>query len=154
MQNSIKVSGRVEATLKDRFGNIVGNRVRRNLVVNTGLSQIVDLLQALSPRQVKFIELGAGSTSVAAGDSALTDRLTITNARREATIAEVGGGTIQFIKTWTGTEIEYTAVEEAGLFSCSEGGQGTMLAHVTFTAINKTSSVELQLDWRINMSVS
>lgn len=143
----VKFTGDVSIKLFDEFGNLKDERQEKNLVVTTGRTFIIARMATTGqPNQMSHMAIGSSSTAPAAGQTALTSQLAI------VALATAGGSP-------SGTSITYTAtfgagvgtsttVQEAGIFNAASAG--TMLARLTFTAVNKGASDILTITWTIS----
>lgn len=130
-------------TVRDKYGNIKQQEVA-NIVVNVGLTEVARLM-CTGGRVFSYIELGTSSATPAAGDTQLTAWFT---SRARATKA-VSGFSANWTHTWTQTEFSKSGIKEAGIFNRSTNNETIMLAHLTFSAVNKTNSDTLTIDWKV-----
>jgi phage tail sheath gpL-like len=122
-----------------------------NLVTNAGRGLISGRINGSgSPAAATYIEVGAGTTAAAAGDTALQTAITDSGlARVNGTVSlvttTVTNDTAQVTTTFsvTGTK----AVTEAGLLNASSSG--TLLCRQVFSAINVVSGDSLTVTWKV-----
>ena len=116
-----------------------------NLVVNTGLAQIILLLNGGSSVYFAFCGVGSGSSTVLPGDTDLTTpimRLAVTSIGQSANVGTwstffpIGIGT----GTWS----------EAGLFSLISAG--IMLCKKLIGPFSKTSGITATVSWTITVT--
>ena len=142
--------GRVQIQLFDADGNLKEEQQVKNLVVTTGLNHIADRLGASSPAtRMSHMEVGTGTTSPAAGNTAL--ETAISSSRVALTSQTVSTNTVEYVGDFpagTGTG----AVTEAGVFNASSGG--TMLCRTTFSVVNKGAADTLKITWTLTVSDS
>ena len=71
-----KLKGRVGIKLIDESGNIKHEQDVNNLVVNNGLNFILEAMNGDTSDIMDFIAIGSGTSSAAAGDTALQTEVT------------------------------------------------------------------------------
>lgn len=142
--------GRVHIQVFDKDKNLIEEQTVKNLVVTTGLNHIADRLGASSPAtRMSHMEVGTGTTSPAAGNTAL--ETAISSSRVALTSQTVSTNTVEYVGDFpagTGTG----AVTEAGVFNASSGG--TMLCRTTFSVVNKGAADTLKITWTLTVSDS
>ena len=100
-----------------------------NLVVNTGLNAVADLIAGFSSDVFEYMAIGEDNTAVVAGD---TD-LGIEVDRALVTPTDEGIGIIEYDETFTfGTGDSFT-ITEAGLFNSLTPTGSIMLNRLVFT---------------------
>jgi hypothetical protein len=126
-------------------GEILSEEKICNLIVNSGLNLVRDLIGNLSsPSYVQTIAIGTGTTPAANGDTALEIEYT----RSAATITAPANYQVKFAKTFTFGSGVSEAITEAGLFDSTT----TMLARTTFASKNVTSEISLIINATITIS--
>ena len=131
----------------DADGNIKAEQKVKNLVVTTGKNYIASKMVATtnSPVSMTHMAIGTGTTTPAAGDTALgtqTGRVSLAGS-------SVSSNAITYTATFpagTGTG----AITEAGIFNASSGG--TMLCRTTFPVVNKASGDSIAITWIVTVS--
>ena len=116
-----------------------------NLITTAGKDYLRDLLvgRRIRPR---YIAIGTGTTAAAAGDTALQTEVSREIIRRRSFTA--GKATFQaFLDFSEGNGSTYS---EAGLFDVS--ASGTMLSHIVFSGVPKTSGIQMTFTWDITIS--
>lgn len=116
-----------------------------NLVVDTGLNFIVSRMKDTSDDVMSHMAIGSGTTSAAAGDTALGTEL----GRVSLTSTTVSTNTVTYVATFgagTGTG----AVTEAGILNASSAG--TMLCRTVFPVVNKQSGDSMTITWTVTVS--
>ena len=101
-----------------------------NLVVTAGKGYVASRIKDASATAMSHMAIGSGSTSAAAGDTALGSEL----GRVALTSTNVSGAVVTYVATFaagTGTG----AVTEAALLNASSSG--TMLCRTVFSVVNK-----------------
>jgi hypothetical protein len=130
-------------------GEILSEEKICNLIVNSGLNLVRDLIGNLStPDYVKAIAIGTGTTAAANADTELDTEYT----RSSATITAPADYQVKFAKTFTFGSGVSEAITEAGLFDSTIVTGSTMLARTTFTAKNVTSEISLVVNATITIS--
>jgi len=119
----------------------------KNLIVNAGLYQIIDLIIGASDADFTHCGVGSGSTPPAAGDTDLQtpigDRKVITERFRST-----NKGTFS---TFFGSADNNGTWRESGLFTALTGG--TMLCRALLaSAFEKTTAKTATVDWDITAS--
>mgnify|MGYP005989002715 CR=1 FL=1 len=146
----MRAAGRVHIQLFDQSGNLKEEQTVKNLVVDTGLAHIANRLGASSPAtRMSHMEVGTGTTSPAAGNTAL--ETAIASSRVSLTTQTVSTNTVEYVGDFpagTGTG----AVTEAGVFNASSSG--TLLCRTTFSVVNKGASDTLKITWTLTVSDS
>lgn len=137
-------------------GVVKDNRLIKNLIVNAGLSQAIrsivgDTGGGAQPAKFNYVALGEGTTAPAAGDTDLeTEETGGSYARQQdadPAFPSTGQGEVQVT---FGAGVGEGAITESGLLNHVTAG--TLLARVTFSAINKGALDSLQITWRITLS--
>ena len=131
----------------DADGNIKAEQKVKNLVVTTGKNYIASKMVATtnSPVSMTHMAIGTGTTTPAAGDTALgtqTGRVSLAGS-------SVSSNAITYTATFpagTGTG----AITEAGIFNASSGG--TLLCRTTFPVVNKASGDSIAITWIVTVS--
>ena len=116
-----------------------------NLVVDTGLNFIVSRMEGTSDAVMSHMAIGSGTTSAAAGDTALGTEL----GRVSLTSTTVSTNTVTYVATFgagTGTG----AVTEAGILNASSSG--AMLCRTVFPVVNKQSGDSMTITWTVTVS--
>jgi hypothetical protein len=132
----IRANGKVE----DK--GIVGRRV----VTTAGVNFIVDAFQNLTELEnMKYHEMGTGSTAEATGDTAL---VTAVETRTAGTQTEASAN--QYVSVATITATATRAIQEHGIFSASSAG--TLLDRTVFTTINLASGDSIQFTYTLTVT--
>ena len=148
----IKLRGRMELALYGPDGKMVpGSYVRNdNVVVTSGRSWVLSRImsQGSDTNTISYIEVGTSTTAPATGDTALGSA-----SLRIAISTFITGGLTNNPPSWQAqctfaTNQANTTLGEVGLFNSSAAG--TMLSHVTFATINKTTSNTLAISYTIS----
>lgn len=153
----IHLRGAIEMQLHNAFnGEPVGERVKLNTVVTAGRRWVLEKIGSFSNQtnSINAIAVGTSTTAPATSDTALGSEIT----------ASIGRKTIGTFTTTNLTsnppswraEVSFATDEatgtlgEAGLFNTSSATAGTLLSHVTFSTINKSTSNTLSVSYTIS----
>lgn len=143
----LKFKGRITFQLFDANGQRKMFRQIDNLVVNTGLAKIAQLLAGTSSSPIEYIGIGTGTTSPAVGNTALE---TPVGSRKQGTRSVV---TTDIANDTLRVEVMFNsgegtgAITEAGLFDAVSAG--AMFSRQVFGVITKASADSLQVTWEI-----
>ena len=144
INDTIKVTGELKLTLTKPDGN-THETVVPNIVVTDGKEYIASRMKDATATAMSHMAIGTGSTSAAAGDSALE-----TEAGRVAlTSTTVTSNAVAYVATFgagTGTG----ASTEAGIFNASSSG--TLLCRTVFSVINKGAADTLGITWTVTVN--
>lgn len=148
-----KMRGDVDIVLRNEAsGEILGKRLVRNLVINTGLYHIADRLED-SPDEVAmgWAAIGSDNTAATATDTALLSELG--RVALTSKIQGAGGSANQVtysatIPAGTGTG----TVVEAGILNAVSSG--ILLARTVFSPIVKGSGDAIDLAWILSVSAA
>ncbi len=134
-----------------REGRVITKREIHNLVVNTGKADLAKRLVVAPTKLYRYMRLGKNNTAANSSQTTITTIVTASN-RTCQTAAMSGTRTAKFIRTWATTDFSSSGINEAGIFNQLTNAAGTMLARVTFTAVNKTSSDTLKITWTVKVT--
>lgn len=140
----IKVTGKVKLTVTNPEGKVKQEVEIPNLVVTTGKNFIADRMKNNST-VMSHMAIGTGSTSAAAGDTALGSEA----GRVALSSSTVTTNSVAYVASFpagTGTG----AITEAGLLNASSSG--TLLCRTVFSVINKASGDTLGITWTVTVS--
>jgi len=148
-KETMKATGKVNVALYDQQGNLKQTQTINNLVVDDGLDYIASRMKDTSETAMSHMEVGTGTTSPVAGDSAL--ETAIAGSRVSLTSTTVTSNAIEYVGDFpagTGTG----AVTEAGVFNDSSAG--TLLCRTVFSVVNKGADDTLKITWTVTVSDS
>ncbi len=140
LNDGLQITGAIEIKLN---GDIV--RTIPNLVVTSGKTWVAKRLDGQDTK-MGYIDLGTGSTSEVASDTALE---TVISGARKTNVAVVSSNTVTYTTTWNAGEAT-AAITEAGLFDATTGGE--MLARKTFGVVNKGTNDTMTISWTITIN--
>lgn len=141
---SLKAKGSLQVLLTRADGQVEEHNLH-NLVVDTGLNYIVSRMKDTSETAMSHMAIGSGTTSAAAGDTALESQL----GRVSLTSTTVSTNTVTYVASFgagTGTG----AVTEAGILN--DVTTGTLLCRTVFPVVNKQSGDSMTVTWVITVS--
>jgi hypothetical protein len=116
-----------------------------NLVVTAGKEYVASRMKDTTKNAMSHMAVGSGSTSAAAGDTALGSELD----RQALTSTTVSSNEITYVATF-GAGDGTGAIAEAGLFNAASAGD--MLCRTTFGVINKAASDSMTITWVVTVS--
>ena len=143
LNDNVKLTGRLEIALFDRFGVMKERRVVENLVTTVGKTHMAARLAGSSV--MTHMAVGSGAVAAAAGDTALgaeLGRVALASITPSATTAVYSAT----FPAGTGDG----AITEAGIFSAVVAGN--MMARSVFAVFNKGASDSLTINWTITVS--
>jgi hypothetical protein len=144
---NLKATGKVYITRTNSEGKVLQKLEVPNLVVTTGKNYIASKIVATtnSPASMTHMAIGTGTSSPAAGDTALgtqTGRVSLSGS-------SVSSNAITYTATFPAGTGD-GAITEAGIFNASSAG--TMLCRTTFPVVNKASGDTLAITWVVTVS--
>lgn len=152
----LKITGRLRIEVRGADGVLKHERDIDNLVVNTGLTHIRDLMKGAAPTAMTFMAVGTGVTAAASGDTDLQSEITTGLGGTRVTLTRSNSGSFAtlYSATWTAGQATNGAITEAGIFNAGPVGpaSGTMLARSVFTAIPKAAGDSLTINWTITVA--
>lgn len=133
-QDSVKISGGLKLTGRDKDGNFLWVKKEKNLITVTGFDLISDVIGLIAqPSDITHMAIGSGVAST--GDA----NILTSEDNRQTTIYAHSTGTKTF--TFTSTFTSVIAATEYGCFNASTGG--SMLNTAGFSAIT-VDSLEIE----------
>lgn len=145
--DNMNVEGRVNIVLRNAQGEVKDQREVKNRVVDTGLAFFASRAVGTSESIMSHMELGTGTTTAAAGDTALESA--VSGARVTFDSDTQTDEQIVFVATFDGSTGN-DAITECGIFNAASAG--TMLCRTTFPVINKQSGDILQMTWTVSLA--
>jgi hypothetical protein len=150
MFDALALTGAITVTLTHEDGREEVS-VYRNLIVNAGRAAITNGLIGSTTAYPNYLELGTGTTTVAASDTAL---VTPSTATWKAIAAKTLYSTYiaSFDTTYVTSQANGT-FSEIGIFAGANAtaNSGSLFARALI-AITKTSSMTLTVNWRIQVA--
>lgn len=150
----IKVQGFLKVTVVDRQGNEIVVYDDKNLIVDSGLTGLSNLLaQTVSPGSdyaVTILRAGDSSTAPATTQTGLQGTQVGPDKAFSVVTIDSGGtpGLTEFETSLATTEGNGQIIREVGLFFTN----GNMLSRQVIGEINKTSAITVKFNWRIQFS--
>ncbi len=152
-QDVIKMRGCIEiALLNAETGVELERRKIDNVVVTSGRSYVLSRMVSVNPQTdtINAIAVGTSTTAPVTGDTILaSESLRIAIASFTTTGLTANPPSWQAQCTFA-TNQANTTLGEAGLFNSTASNVQTMLSHVTFATINKTTSNTLAISYTIS----
>lgn len=143
--NLIKITGIVKIIKRDISGKIIGISEYKNLVTNTGLQLIGDLLDGDVSIGVTYIALGSNVAAPAVTDTILgTETFRKQIALRERSAQAI---TLSSYLTTSEANANHRELGHFGNAATAVSGSGTLFNH---TAINETKDVSIT--WTIEQT--
>lgn len=140
-QDSIKVTGRVELTLRGPDGKVKETRVS-NTVTTAGKNGIADqLLAAPTLAKPTHMAVGTGSPTATALGVEL-DRNALTSKNRS-------GAVVTMVGDWAAGD-GTGALTEAGIFDAAS--VGNMYCSTSFSVVNKAAADTLSISWTLTIA--
>ena len=140
LNDGLKLTGKLKIALNGETVQEVDN-----LVVTDGKEYVASRMKDATATAMSHMAIGSGSTSAAAGNSALGNQL----GRVALTSTAVSGAVVTYVATFaagTGTG----AVTEAGILNASSSGD--LLCRTVFSVVNKGSSDSMTITWTVTVS--
>jgi hypothetical protein len=149
----IKFRGCLEIILKNAETNeIVERRRIDNVVVTSGRSYVLSRILSASPQTdtINSIAVGTSTTAPTTGDTLLGSEALRTTIASFVTTGLTANPPSWQAQVTFATNQANTTLGEAGLFNATGAAVQTMLSHVTFATINKTTSNTLAISYTIS----
>ena len=140
LTDNMKLVGKLSIAINDEVVQEVNN-----LVVTTGKNFVASRIKDATASAMSNMAIGTGSTSPAAGDTALGNE----SARVALTSTTVTNADVAYVASFgagTGTG----AITEAGLFNASSSG--TLFCRTTFSVVNKGADDSMTITWTVTVS--
>lgn len=151
--DAIRMKGAIEVALLGPNQEVLEYRKIDNVVVTAGRAAVLQAIlsganQVTTPFQA--ISVGTSTTAPGTGDTLLGSE-----ALRIAIATWITGGLTNNPPSWQAqctfaTNQANTTLGEAGIFNATAANVQTMLSHVTFATINKTTSNTLAISYTIS----
>lgn len=152
LEDVIRLRGCYEIAVLGPNKEVIDYRKVDNVVVTSGRSYVLSRIQSSTPQTdvINAIAVGTSTTAPATGDTLLGSE-----ALRIAIATFVTGGLTNNPPSWQAqctfaTNQANTTLGEAGIFNSSGANVQTMLSHVTFATISKTTSNTLAISYTIS----
>ena len=139
-EENMKLTGKLEILLNDKVVQKVDN-----LVVTAGKNFVASRMKDATATAMSHMGIGSGSSSAAAGDTALGNQLD----RNALTSTTVTNNEVVYAATFAAGE-GTGAVTEAGIFNAASSG--TLLCRTVFSTVNKGAADSLAITWTVTVS--
>ena len=143
---TISLKGRIRFMLRSAEGEVKGVYTTENVITTDGKNFLTGWLAAASQATpwMGYVALGTGTTPASSSDSVM-----------EVETARVAGAVSSSANVWQnqatfGPGVATGAITEAGLLSDASGG--TLMAHRTFSPLNKAATDFLEVTWQVTFA--
>ncbi len=148
-REGFKLKGTAIIERRRKDGSTIGTpEIIENLIVNDGLERVAKLIGGVSTDFYTHIAIGTGTTSAAAGDSALETEY----SRAAAAIAYEASYKIKFEKTFSFASGVSENITEAGLTDDAVVSGSVLLDRFTFSAKAIDGDTDLYIKITITIS--
>lgn len=150
----IKLKGSLVAVLKNLQGQEVDRREQHNIIVTAGrawvLKHIVGtaVFNGNETAPLNYLAIGTSTTAPATSDTTLGSEVTRKTIQSFTTTNLTSNPPSYQLECSFATNEGNTTLGEVGLLNSS--ASGTLLAHATFSTINKTTSNTLSISYTIS----
>ena len=149
-KSGIKIRGVLTYEARDLEGRLVQAGRSKNLVVNSGLNLIRDMVAGDFHKAPSHLWIGTNTTAAAATDTTAT----ITAPYKKIITARTRMDKSVSIQTFIGTsEGNGVTYNEAGMVT-TFNGTDTLFARTVITPIVKTASISVTLTWVFTLGAS
>ena len=147
IKDNLNTLGELRLVLRNEKGEVKKDITVPNIITTAGKTHIASRMEDASATAMSHMELGTGTTTPAAGDTTL--ETIVSGSRPSLTSWTASTNTVTAACTF-GASVGTGALTEAGVLNASSGG--TLLAHTTFSVINKAAADSLTVSWTITIS--
>jgi hypothetical protein len=147
IKDNLNTLGELRLVLRNEKGEVKKDITVPNIITTAGKTHIASRMEDASATAMSHMELGTGTTTPAAGDTTL--ETIVSGSRTSLTSWTASTNTVTAACTF-GASVGTGALTEAGVLNASSGG--TLLAHTTFSVINKAAADSLTVSWTITIS--
>jgi len=147
IKDNLNTLGELRLVLRNEKGEVKKDITVPNIITTAGKTHIASRMEDASATAMSHMELGTGTTTPAAGDTTL--ETIVSGSRQSLTSWTASTNTVTAACTF-GASVGTGALTEAGVLNASSGG--TLLAHTTFSVINKAAADSLTVSWTITIS--
>jgi len=144
-EGEIYLRGEFELIGRDKNGKIKFREKHKNLIVNKGKEIAAKLLNGVVTNFFDYIQIGTGTTSPAATDTALAAYY----SEGAASLSYEADYKAKFAHTFTFTEA--VTIRESGVFDGPHSAGPNMLARQTFSGKAMASGESLEVVWTITV---
>lgn len=118
------------------------------MFTTAGKNEIRNWLYGSASTAPNAIAIGIGTTSVAVSQTALVTEST----RKSFSTKSIAPQVVKFEALLLTTELTTSTIAEMGLFNSTTSTSGTMFVRNTFAPIQKTDSIEVQFEQRVEVN--
>jgi hypothetical protein len=144
-QENLKITGKLNITVRDEAGVLKDTREIDNLVVTAGLTYIASRMASATATAMSHMAVGTGAVAAAAGNTALG-----TETARVALGSTTPGATNIVYSASFGAGVGTGALTEAGVFNAASAGN--MLCRTVFSVINKAANDTMTITWTVTLA--
>ena len=144
-QENLKITGKLNITVRDEAGVLKDTREIDNLVVTAGLTYIASRMASATATAMSHMAVGTGAVAAAAGNTALG-----TETARVALGSTTPGATNIVYSASFGAGVGTGALTEAGVFNAASAG--TLLCRTVFSVINKAANDTMTITWTVTLA--
>jgi hypothetical protein len=147
----IQMRGSLRIVLGDAAGNIIEERLVKNLLVTQGRSWVLGQLESVNivtSQTIGYLAIGSVTTAPTTADTALGAEIVRNAIGTWVTSTLTANPPNWQAQVSFATNQGNTTLGECGLFNSSAAG--TMLAHATFTSFIKATSNTLSISYTIS----
>ncbi|WP_096190322.1 hypothetical protein [Evansella halocellulosilytica] len=144
MHDGLKLAGKINATLRDKEGNVKQQFEEENLIVNGGKDGLAEqLLNSPAVSVPSHIGIGTDGTAPVLSDTDLLEQ----EGSRQSVSKQRNLNEVEFSAVFGPNEpvSESIEIREAGLFNAATGG--SMWARITFGVVTKEPEDTFDITW-------
>lgn len=161
MKSTIKIRGKVTATVFDLYGNIIQQSVNHNIITNEGDAMVADILSgtgAITPvdNTNGYVEVGTGFVSALKTSTSCTtptgspEVMDSTYPKLKGTFESTDDNVVQYRATFDVGELNQSGINEVALLNNAVAASAECLAYAELDPIvNVTLSNYLRIDWEL-----
>jgi len=146
MQHEIKIFGELELIVKDKNGKIISREKIKNIIVNKGKEALAKLLNGVSTKYFRYIQIGTGTAAPTPSDTALDSFY----AEKEALCSYKAD--FKAVLSVTFTFSEAVVITESGVFNDTKAASPDMLCRQVFTGKSMSEGQSLDIVWSIGVA--
>lgn len=146
LDNEVKLVGEIELIVRDRDGKIIQREKIKNVIVNKGKEVIAKLINGISTKYFRYIQIGTGTAAPTPSDTELQSYY----AEKEALCSYQADFKAVFSVTFTFSES--VTITESGIFNDSKVASPDMLCRQVFTGKSMSEGQSLDVIWTIGVA--
>ena len=144
IKDDLKATGIVNIKQYNSTGNLIKDLTVNNLVVNSGISFIINRMYSSVENPMSHMAIGGTFGTPVPSETTLGSEI----ARVALTSTTIVGNSLVFVATF-GAGVGTGLIQEAGIFNAATSG--TMLNRVSFGSVNKNSSDTIVITWTLTL---